>query len=161
MIAVMIATLCLLAAWSVIGWIALGRRTTLRAFGKNYAYNVHVALSQALNAVLLWGDPDESLSGRIGKAAVAGDRCARLTGWPSGTFPARSSLTRAPTAQCGAKSACRRSEMARGFVVAGSHETPGNHRQGPGAISRPTFVAPPAWRGQDGGNRPNACDKQA
>lgn len=42
---------------------------------KNYLYNLHVALSQVVNT-LVGGDPDESVSGRIGKAAAAGARWA-------------------------------------------------------------------------------------
>ena len=42
----------------------------------NYIYNVHVALSQLANT-LAGGDPDESVSGRIGKAAQAGAGWAR------------------------------------------------------------------------------------
>ena len=47
----------------------------------NYLYNLHVALSQLINT-LLGGDPDESLSGRIGKSLVAGGWAARVP-WPA------------------------------------------------------------------------------
>lgn len=42
----------------------------------NYIYNIHVALSQMVNT-LAGGDPDESVSGRIGKAAQAGSAWAQ------------------------------------------------------------------------------------
>jgi hypothetical protein len=38
----------------------------MRSFVKAWAYNVFVALSQ-LGSAILFGDPDESISGRIGK----------------------------------------------------------------------------------------------
>lgn len=47
----------------------------------NYIYNLHVALSQLANT-LLGGDPDESLSGRIGKSIEAGGWAARVP-WPA------------------------------------------------------------------------------
>ncbi|MCY1705249.1 hypothetical protein [Pannonibacter sp. SL95] len=47
----------------------------------NYLYNLHVALSQLVN-VLIGGDPDESVSGRIGKSLVAGGWAARVP-WPA------------------------------------------------------------------------------
>lgn len=47
----------------------------------NYLYNVHVALSQLANT-LLGGDPDESISGRIGKSIQAGGWAAQVP-WPS------------------------------------------------------------------------------
>lgn len=47
----------------------------------NYLYNLHVALSQLINT-LLGGDPDESLSGRIGKSIAAGGLAARVP-WPA------------------------------------------------------------------------------
>lgn len=36
---------------------------------RNYAYNVFTALSNLLNTAILFGDPDESTSSRLGKAA--------------------------------------------------------------------------------------------
>jgi hypothetical protein len=33
----------------------------------NYLYNLGVLASQAVNTIVLFGDPDESLSGRLGK----------------------------------------------------------------------------------------------
>lgn len=39
---------------------------------KNYLYNALCWLSQGANALLLGGDPDESLSSRIGKSIRAG-----------------------------------------------------------------------------------------
>lgn len=47
----------------------------------NYLYNLHVALSQLAN-VLIGGDPDESLSGRIGKSILADGWAARVP-WPA------------------------------------------------------------------------------
>jgi hypothetical protein len=47
----------------------------------NYLYNVMVALSQFLNVALFFGDPDESISGRIGKSIAAGGWAARMP-WP-------------------------------------------------------------------------------
>lgn len=47
----------------------------------NYLYNLHVALSQLAN-VLIGGDPDESLSGRIGKSIAAEGWAARVP-WPA------------------------------------------------------------------------------
>lgn len=41
-------------------------------FIRNYAYNVFVSLSQLANTALLFGDPDETVSGRIGKSIAAG-----------------------------------------------------------------------------------------
>lgn len=47
----------------------------------NWLYNVMVALSQLVNVVFLFGDPDESVSGRIGKSYIAGG-WARRVPWP-------------------------------------------------------------------------------
>jgi hypothetical protein len=44
----------------------------------NYVYNVGSSLSQLINVVVLFGDPDESLSGRIGKSIRRGGLMARL-----------------------------------------------------------------------------------
>jgi hypothetical protein len=41
-------------------------------FIRNYAYNVFVSVDQLVNAALLFGDPDETVSGRIGKSIAAG-----------------------------------------------------------------------------------------
>lgn len=49
---------------------------------QNYLYNVMVATSQFLNVVFFGGDPDESISGRIGKSIVAGGWAAQVP-WPS------------------------------------------------------------------------------
>lgn len=46
----------------------------------NYLYNLATALSQLLNT-LIGGDPDESLSGRIGKSLMKGGWAARVP-WP-------------------------------------------------------------------------------
>lgn len=40
---------------------------------KRYALNVLVSLDQLINT-LLWGDPDETISSRAGKAALRGKR---------------------------------------------------------------------------------------
>ena len=48
----------------------------------NYLYNVMVALSQLLNVIFLFGDPDESISGRIGKSYKAGGWAAKVP-WPA------------------------------------------------------------------------------
>lgn len=53
----------------------------LAGFASNYAYNVMVAASQLANTVFFFGDPDESISGRIGKSIVAGGWAARVP-WP-------------------------------------------------------------------------------
>ncbi len=63
--------------YGVAGWVAAGRPVPLRVWLANWAYNIHVAASQAVNSALLFGDPDESLSGRIGKAALRGARWAQ------------------------------------------------------------------------------------
>ena len=49
---------------------------------RNYAYNIMVALSQLLNVVFLFGDPDESISGRIGKSYKAGGWASSVP-WPA------------------------------------------------------------------------------
>lgn len=41
-------------------------------FLKNYLYNIGVSLSQFANVILLAGDPDETISSRIGKSIAAG-----------------------------------------------------------------------------------------
>lgn len=43
---------------------------------KQYLRNLRIALSQLLNAVLL-GDPDETLSARLGRAAMRGSKWGR------------------------------------------------------------------------------------
>lgn len=40
---------------------------------KRYALNILVSLDQLINT-LLWGDPDETISSRAGKAALHGKR---------------------------------------------------------------------------------------
>lgn len=52
----------------------------MRCLVLNYLYNLHVALSQLVN-VILGGDPDESLSGRVGKSVAAGGWAASAP-WP-------------------------------------------------------------------------------
>ncbi len=59
----------------------VGAMRQLARLTVNYAYNVMVATSQLANTVLLFGDPDESISGRIGKSIVAGGWAARVP-WP-------------------------------------------------------------------------------
>jgi hypothetical protein len=49
-----------------------------------YFYNLGVAASQLANVMLLAGDPDESLSGRIGKGLAANRWWARAFRlWPA------------------------------------------------------------------------------
>ena len=48
---------------------------------QNYLYNVMVAVSQLANVVLFAGDPDESISGRIGKSLLAGGWASQVP-WP-------------------------------------------------------------------------------
>ena len=50
-------------------------------FLRNYAYNVFVSVDQLMNAALLFGDPDETVSGRIGKSIEAGGFWSRVP-WP-------------------------------------------------------------------------------
>ncbi len=59
----------------------VGALRRLAGFSVNYAYNVMVATSQLANTVLFFGDPDESISGRIGKSIVAGGWAAHVP-WP-------------------------------------------------------------------------------
>lgn len=47
----------------------------------NWLYNVANALSQFVNAAVFLGDPDESLSGVIGKSII-GSGWARYVPWP-------------------------------------------------------------------------------
>lgn len=47
----------------------------------NYFYNVATVLSQAINTIVFLGDPDESLSSRIGKSVEAGGWASRVP-WP-------------------------------------------------------------------------------
>lgn len=53
----------------------------LRAVALNYAYNVGTWLSQGVNVLVLLGDPDESVSSRIGKS-IRGHGWARRVPWP-------------------------------------------------------------------------------
>ncbi len=48
----------------------------------NYLYNILTLLSQAINTVIFLGDPDESLSGRIGKSYKAGGWAFKVP-WPA------------------------------------------------------------------------------
>ena len=48
---------------------------------QNYLYNVMVAVSQLANVVLFAGDPDGSISGRIGKSLLAGGWASQVP-WP-------------------------------------------------------------------------------
>jgi hypothetical protein len=77
-------------------------------FFLNYLYNVMVALSQLVNTVLLFGDPDESISGRIGKSIVAGGWAAHVP-WPE--FMRAHWLASVETEE-GGNSAASRSERA-------------------------------------------------
>lgn len=52
------------------------------AYIYNYFYNVMVAFSQLLNVIFLFGDPDESISGRIGKSYLAKGWAAKIP-WPA------------------------------------------------------------------------------
>lgn len=47
----------------------------------NYLYNLANALSQFINAAVFLGDPDESLSGVIGKSIERGGWASRVP-WP-------------------------------------------------------------------------------
>ncbi len=47
----------------------------------NYVYNIFVALDQLVNVVLLFGDPDETISSRVGKSYVKGGWAAKVP-WP-------------------------------------------------------------------------------
>jgi len=58
----LLAALCL---WSI------GVMSTSRTF-KQYAFNLALSLDQLVN-VLLLGDPDESISGRLGRALLSGE----------------------------------------------------------------------------------------
>jgi hypothetical protein len=49
---------------------------------QNYLYNVMVATSQFLNVVFFGGDPDESISGRIGKSILSGGWASNVP-WPN------------------------------------------------------------------------------
>ena len=42
-----------------------------------YLHNLLIALDQLLNT-LLWGNPDETISSRLGKASRRGNRVARI-----------------------------------------------------------------------------------
>ena len=47
---------------------------------RQYVYNVFLAMSQFLNSLLL-GDPDESISGRLGRAYLSGRPKWWVTPW--------------------------------------------------------------------------------
>jgi hypothetical protein len=51
---------------------------------KKYFQNIGVSLSQFGNVVLLFGDPDESMSSRIGKWSAQGYWVARAAAWVLG-----------------------------------------------------------------------------
>jgi len=47
---------------------------------RRYLRNLAIALDQGLNT-LLAGDPDETISSRVGRAALAGKRWGRISEW--------------------------------------------------------------------------------
>jgi hypothetical protein len=47
----------------------------------NYLYNIMVVTSQFLNVFFLFGDPDETVSGRTGKSIVKGGIASKIP-WP-------------------------------------------------------------------------------
>jgi hypothetical protein len=69
--------------WITLGWAVTGRRADVpwARFAWNWVYNIHVIGSQALNVFFLFGDPDESTSGRIGKSILREGLASRVP-WP-------------------------------------------------------------------------------
>ena len=47
----------------------------------NYLYNIATMLSQGVNVIVFFGDPDESLSSRLGKS-IASNGWASKVPWP-------------------------------------------------------------------------------
>jgi hypothetical protein len=70
--------------WGFLGYLFAGRGRGLSPtrFFFNWVYNQHVVVSQAVNAFVFFGDPDESVSGRIGKSIISGGWASRVR-WPA------------------------------------------------------------------------------
>lgn len=54
----------------------------IKLIALNYSYNIMVALSNLVNTVIFFGDPDESCSSRIGKS-ISQNTWASKVPWPS------------------------------------------------------------------------------
>lgn len=58
-----------------------GWQKRYKEYAFNYLYNIATWLSQGINTVVFFGDPDESLSSRIGKSIVNKGWAASIP-WP-------------------------------------------------------------------------------